>query len=361
MPEEKMKTSRAIVYCILVVLGFFVGAELCLRAVGFRYQRNLSYLQFGYPNQVELHQVFELDPKLIFRMKPGYDFGEGFEPLNRQGFRGKDFIAQKPLGVLRIACLGDSVTFGSAEGSYPALLEQILNKKAGEKKFQVYNFGVPGYTSYQGRWLFEEVLEKYHPDLAVVFYGWNDHWLAKGFTDSEQKVEVEEGGLIQLRNALAHLRLYQFLNWLIAHLNSAIFPKKEKFRVPIEEYDKNLKEMIQLARAHNCQLILATSPAGFGLAPLPDYLEYLGFIKKGEDLAQLHERYNQVVRKVAKAENVPLVDLDLIFRSQGVKNFFQNPEKDIIHPNRKGMELIANSVAGKIFQVLSSANKEGGQ
>ena len=346
-----MSTAKKIIFSAIITIGFFSALELGLRFINFQYQRNLSYLQFGYPNPVELHQVFELDEKLLFRLKPGYDFGKGFEPLNQQGFRGKDFSPQKPSGVIRIACLGDSMTFGSAEGSYPELLENLLNQKFPEKKFEVYNFGVPGYTSFQGGGLLKEVLEKYHPDIVIISYVWNDHWLARGFSDSEQKIPAQEGRLIRLRNLLAQLRLYQFLNWLTAKLSSKVFPSPEKFRVPIDEYEENLKAMIQLARVHHSQVILATAPAGFGLAPLPDYLEYLGFIKKGENLEALHHSYNQVMRKVAGAEKIPLVDLDLIFQSQGVKNFFPNPKKDIIHPNLQGMKLIAQSLAEKIAQL----------
>ena len=346
-----MSTAKKIIFSAIITIGFFSALELGLRFINFQYQRNLSYLQFGYPSSVELHQVFELDAKLLFRLKPGYDFGQGFEPLNQQGFRGKDFFPQKPPGIIRVACLGDSVTFGTPEGAYPELLENILRRKFGSGKFEVYNFGVPGYTSFQGGRLLKEVLEKYHPDIVIISYVWNDHWLARGFSDSEQKIPAQEGRLIQLRNLLAHLRLYQFLNWLSAKINSKLLAQREKFRVPINEYEKNLKAMIQLARAYHSQVILATAPAGFGLAPLPDYLEYLGFIKKGKNLKALHHSYNQMVRKVTGAEKIPLVDLDLIFQSRGVKNFFPNPKKDIIHPNLQGMKLIAQSLAEKIAQL----------
>ncbi len=304
-------------------------------------------MQFGYPNRVELHQVFERDPALLFRMKPGYDFKLGFGPLNQQGFRGKDFSNEKPAGVFRIACLGDSVTFGTAAAAYPELLEQILNGPGG-KIFQVYNFGVPGYSSEQGKNLLRKVMRDYHPDLVIILYGWNDHWRARGFSDSEQKIKSEIW-LTRIRDPVSKLRTYQLLNKFAANL-PGLAPRsgQEKFRVPAGNYRKNLKEMVERANAEGAKVILLTAPAGFGLGPLPDYFEYLGFLKQGDSLEQIHNRYNLMVREVTQETGAPLLDLDLILRARNVKTYFDHPDQDIIHPNAAGMLLIARSLADSI-------------
>jgi len=354
-----MKKLKPIIFSLLIVIAFFAGAEILLWRAGFRFQRNLGYLQFGYPNQVELHQVFEPDPKLLFRMKPGYDFGEGFEPLNREGFRGKNFEREKPAGVFRIACLGDSVTFGTAQGSYPEMLEEILTRETPAQKFQVYNFGVPGYSSWQGKNLQARVLKEYQPDLVIVSYGWNDYWLARGFSDAEQVVKGDSA-LIKIRNQLARLRIYQLLNKITAAVSQKFSRRRAgKFRVPIEQYQENLKEMVKLARADSAKIILLTAPAGFGLGPLPDFFEYLGFVKNADELEPIHNQYNLVVQKAAKETGVPMIDLDLIFKEAGVKNLFDRPDKDIIHPNQAGLLLIAGSIAGRVRVMRNeSAQKE---
>ena len=349
-----MSRTRQAFFALVVVAGFFLGLEAALHLAHFHYSRNLSYMQFGYPNQVELHQVFELDPLLLFRMKPGYDFKLGFGPLNRSGFRGRDFEKAKPAGTIRIACLGDSVTFGTAEGAYPQMLEEILNS-SGTGRFEVMDFGVPGYTSFQGKVLLKEVLADYHPDWVVVFYGWNDHWLAQGFPDADQKIKPETA-LTKVRNQLARLRTYQLLNKLTAKFTAHFGKKGQKiFRVPPDQYEQNLAGIIELCRASGAQAALTTAPAGFGITVLPDYLTYLGFAKKDENIEQLHASYNRIASRVAAEKNVPLVDLDLIFRERGVKNYFDRPDKDIIHPNRAGLELIAESASSVIIKSIEKA------
>jgi len=353
--------SRQIFFAALAVGGFFLGAEILLHLAHFHFQRSLSYMEFGYPAKAELHQVFELDPKLLFRMKPGYDFKLGFGPLNQQGFRGRDFVQTRPANLVRIACLGDSVTFGTAEGAYPEMLQAMLDRKE-PGKFQVYNFGVPGYSSWQGRNLLQEVLKDYHPDIVVIFYGWNDLWLAHGFSDREQKVPGNVP-LMNLRDALARLRIYQLLNKLAAATHSQFSRSApSKFRVPPDEYAQNLASVVRACREFGATPILATAPSGFGLAPLPDFFEYLGFARHAADLNKLRQAYNQAAREQASRLNAPLLDLDLIFRERGVKNFFDRPDRDVIHPNRAGLELIAErAMQAIITQDFEPGSEEGKQ
>jgi lysophospholipase L1-like esterase len=344
-----------------MVAFFFAGMEVLLHLIHFHYQRSLSYMEFGYPSRVELHQVFEMDPALLFKMKPGYDFGTGFGPLNRQGFRGPDYSEQKPGDVSRVACLGDSVTFGTMEGAYPEMLEQILNRNGEGRKFQVYNFGVPGYSSQQGKQLMRQVIDKYHPDLVLVFYGWNDLWLAKGFSDEEQLAKPAVP-LTKLRDQLAKLRTYQLLNKTVAKAQMQTGEKSpDKFRVASDNYQSNLDEMIRTALGSGAKVIVATRPGGFGLGPLPDFFTQLGFTRQGEDLKAVHDIYNQGARASAQARGAPVLDLDLIFRERGVKNFFDKPDQDIIHPNRAGLELIAESAAQAIINSIEPNREKEGQ
>jgi len=356
MPEEKLNRFKGLAFSFLAMLLFLGGLEGLLRAIGFRYERSLSYLEFGYPNRVELFQVFELDQKLIFRMKPGYDFGLGFKPLNQQGFYGDDFKQEKPAGVLRIACLGDSVTFGRPEGNYPEILEGVLNQAGLGKEFQVYNFGVPGYSSWQGKNLLKQVLADYQPAWVIISYVSNDHWRARGFSDSEQ-VARSEPGLVKFRDKISCLRIYQTVNWSMVKLG--VSARQDKFRVPLEEYKNNFEEMAGMGKNAGAKIIFATAPSGIGLARIPDYFEHLGFLKKGDSLPELHNQYNQALVEVAQKQGVKILELDLLFPKNGVKNFFDHPEKDIIHPNQKGLELIAESIAEIIIKDIEDLRKEG--
>lgn len=326
----------------LFALLFLFGGEVFLRVLGFQYQRSLSYMQFNFPNPRELHQIFEPDPVLLWRMRPGFNFGQGFPPLNGEGFRGPAFIRKKAGRIFRIACLGDSVTFGRPEAEYPGLMAKRLSGRL-PRPVEALNFGVPGYSSWQGRQLLGSVLRDYHPDLVILLFGWNDHWRARGFPDKMQIPAPQPGRLL---STLRRLRLYQLLNRLAVLAREKISPPSPLLRVSPDDYRENLRAMIRACRRQGVRAILATAPSGLGLAPLPDFFTYLEFVGAPEDVGTLHREYNQIVRNLAAEEAVPLADLDRFFVERGLPNFFDQPDKDIIHPNTAGYQLMAEALAG---------------
>ena len=68
--------------------------------------------------------------------------------VNSAGFRDREFDRERRAGTVRIAALGDSVTFGygvALEESFPKVLERILNET--RPGHEVLNFGVGGYNT----------------------------------------------------------------------------------------------------------------------------------------------------------------------------------------------------------------------
>ena len=74
--------------------------------------------------------------------------------LNHEGFRSAPFAPEKRPGVLRIACIGDSWTFGmnvEQNLTYPARVDALLTQQSPlAAGVEVMNFGVLGYSSFQG-------------------------------------------------------------------------------------------------------------------------------------------------------------------------------------------------------------------
>jgi lysophospholipase L1-like esterase len=334
--------SRKIFFAALITLAALAAMEAGLRVLGFSYQRSLSYMQFNFPRPNELYQVFEPDPELLWRMRPGFDFGEGFEPLNQEGFRGPEFKARKEAGSLRIACLGDSVTFGRPDAAYPALLAQALTQKLG-RPVEAMNFGVPGYSSWQGRKLLPRLLATYHPDLVIIMFGWNDHWLAKGFADKDQVVSASPAQKILA--PLRSLRLYQLMNEALARARARLAPPPLTLRVAPDDSLQNLTTMIEACRAAQAVPLLAIAPSAIQPGRAPEFMTYLEFIRKPADLKKLHDQYDNVARDAARQRGATLVDLDLIFRGRDVTSLFEDPDQDVIHPNREGYELMAGAFA----------------
>ena len=73
---------------------------------------------------------------------------------------------------LRIMTLGCSTTFGwgvADSETYPARLQHYLTE-AGYGNVEVVNAGQPGYTSFQGDWLWDSLLDDYNPDVVLIGY-----------------------------------------------------------------------------------------------------------------------------------------------------------------------------------------------
>lgn len=112
------------------------------------------------------------DPWLGWKLKPGASAtskrtGRAVDyEINRKGLRGPELPYEKPAGVLRVAFLGDSRTFGFGvpiEQHYSTLLAGYF------KKVETVNLGVDGYGMDQELLFLEQEGFKYAPDLALVY------------------------------------------------------------------------------------------------------------------------------------------------------------------------------------------------
>ncbi len=104
--------------------------------------------------------------------------------LNSFGFSGPEIPLKKPEDTLRIVVLGDSVSYGSGvddKDTFPRILEGLLRT---QKKIEVINAGVRGYTTYNEARYFRDRLLEFSPDLVILQTCMNDitnpswHWNA---------------------------------------------------------------------------------------------------------------------------------------------------------------------------------------
>lgn len=216
---------------------------------------------------------------------------EGIRPFNIQGFRG-DILTEKNSKTIKIFTLGDSNTIGfdSTNGypCYPQYLEDILNHEQSEKKYIVINAGVWGYSSYQGLKRFEMRILPYKPDIVTICFGWND---AHGARISDKDFAENEIRENKLDKILEKLRLGQ----LALNIIDAVYVKFRRpieHRVSIEEYEKNIRKTIIIAKENNICPILITR----------------AYSKKNGP-----EDYNNKIREIAKKENILLVDQKAMF------------------------------------------------
>lgn len=102
---------------------------------------------------------------------------------NSAGFRDRERTIDKRPGVYRIACLGDSFTFGQGvkvADRFTDILERRLNERLREpRQAEALNFGVCGYATWQQRKLYDAVAHRYQPDVVLVSMVNNDNMSPK--------------------------------------------------------------------------------------------------------------------------------------------------------------------------------------
>ena len=116
--------------------------------------------------------------------------------------------AQEATEVIRVACVGNSITFGAGianrdRDSYPSVLGQMLGRG-----YEVRNFGFSARTMlmkgdhpYMKEQMFQDAL-KYNPDIVVIKLGTNVQLEiqgrpAQGYADNGQRLQ---GDTVQAEN-----------------------------------------------------------------------------------------------------------------------------------------------------------------
>lgn len=289
----------------------------------------------------EYPDYFKKDHNLFWRLRESIKEGTEFlvpgsYRTNSIGLRGSeiDYSSHQK----RIACFGNSCTFGwrlEERETYEQQLETILRNRSHESRFHVINCGVPGYSSFQGVTMLREYQPIIKPDFVTICYGWNDHWAA-GFDTEDKDQRTPWQTILDLQNAFSTSHLYRSLKYVLL----AKYEKQKEYtydrqsphyRVSLEDYRVNLTAMIEFCRSNGIAPILITAPVGDAAPELESPME------------QYHARYNDVVRALASAMNVPLVDAAAIFQSH--PEFYDSPKTDFIHYNSKGAVEIATRLA----------------
>ncbi|MBI4651998.1 SGNH/GDSL hydrolase family protein [Candidatus Desantisbacteria bacterium] len=159
---------------VVVYIIFLLFLELGLR-------RSVPYKN-SLPDIIQASDVsgmeYELKPNTTsifegcgFRLKPTQVV------INSYGIRNDEFNLRKQANKFRILAVGDSVVFGwgvEKKESFVYLLEQMLNNRSSLHRFEVLNFGVPGYNLTQEVELVGAKGIILEPDLIIFYITDND-------------------------------------------------------------------------------------------------------------------------------------------------------------------------------------------
>ena len=232
------------------------------------------------------------------------------------------------------------------KNAYPQLVQGLLQQVSfrSSERVECVTLAMSGYSSFQGLKVAELYAAKLKPALALVAFGWNDHWLAYGQTDANKKINLK------LIRVYQDVRLFQLARKVLPSRPEEAMPIAD-VRVPIDQYRSNLEAIQRLLEGLGVEVVFLTAPTSHGLRGVPDNLVKMHFARDKESVLALHRRYNQIVREVASATGALLLDLEPEFELPAGMRYFK---EDGIHFTPKGREILAMRVAEFLVERLGA-------
>jgi lysophospholipase L1-like esterase len=228
----------------------------------------------------------------------------------------------------RIIALADSVTVMEQGKGWPDMLPEALREAGRAAPVQVFNAGVPGYTSWQGGLYLQQELIRCRPKLVTIEFGWNDHWPTP-YGKPDKDLRMPSAPVAAVQKALGASRVYRLMRSLFVRTPAPAGPP----RVSLTDYRENLRRIVVLTRTQGGRVVLLTAP----------------FLDGPWGWRVDHLAYNEAVREVAAETFQTLVDLTAEFRDRP-DLFYADAAggRDPVHFNQQGSRLVAAAVAKTI-------------
>lgn len=317
-PSPQVSWKVGLLLAVGSVLMTLLLIEGILRVTGFGYHL-MPAVQFGWPDPQTIQSSYADDPDLFWVTK---DYREKLRTARRTH---PDVIF-----------MGDSCT---EFGSYPARTMNLLSTQNAVLKTGIH-LAAGGWTSEQGLAQMSRDVVPLHPKVAVIFYGWNDHWIALGPTDPELHAARRYLWLAD------HSRLAQLA--LKARVAMATRQTERPNRVPPPRYQHNLETIAKLAREAGIVPVFVTAPSNYVAGHEPEYL-LKRHVRRLSDVIPLHQQYVRLTQDAAHNEGAVLCDAaaefaalppphDRLFRADG------------IHFTPEGDQQLAQIVSGCVIR-----------
>jgi lysophospholipase L1-like esterase len=184
----------------------------------------------------------------------------------------------------------------------------------------------------------------------VIFFGWNDHWIAYDTVDAEKQMVVRTDRVDSfIKFVYQKSRILQAGHYLLSGLGRGSTGQLKTVRVPLEHYAKNLHAMAEVfEKANDVPVVFVTAPTShYGLG-VPDYLVKDKFIADKEFAMRMHRQYNDVVRKVARDHDAYLIDMEAEFESMSASDLKAMFTEDGIHFTDLGRAVLSQRIASAL-------------
>ena len=192
-------------------------------------------------------------------------------------FYGRPVPPAKP-GTIKVACVGDSITFGSlftAADRYPQQLEMLL-----DSGYSVRNFGAPGFTAQKAGdhpyWThrYFGLSTEFAPDIVVIMLGTNDS-KTQNWTGVSRYAE-------DMRALIQHYQSLPSKPRIILATPPSTFLVKGNDKLPSEMSAANIAEMAESVKQIGAAQGLAVADVHAATASHPEFFLFDGIHPDGE-------------------------------------------------------------------------------
>jgi lysophospholipase L1-like esterase len=302
-------------------------------------------------------------PYFNYVCNPEYRFSSGYKPHNSRGFRQPEWPERKEPDAIRIIALGGSTTYGAhyeeEQGVWPALLEKRLQVLYPDVKIEVFNLGVPSYTTHEILGIMAMLAPSLAPDIVIIHVGANEAFGScypdEGGPDNTNfrfawnyrplpdmiKFGMRKSFLLRSVGILWLSREGRLPGAMISATQYPVPPKEEIIensrKATGKYFRQNLTTLIALSRHIDAVPVFLTHPFHPGWNPQDTYTQSV-------ILALI--RNNQIIQEIGKEYHAVVVDL---------YTQMQNPElfSDALHATPEGMSMKAQLIVDQIRPVVS--------
>lgn len=329
---------RKALFAGLIVLAFLALTELGLRA-GHRLVRGSWDFM---PAARVLGQLYVPHPYIGYTLTPNKDFRIKDSEIhtNRWAFRGPDIEQRKPRGVTRIVCLGGSTTFSlfasNNDHTWPAQLERVLNERYGAGRFEVLNFGTPGYCAIESFLTLSLKAIDFDPDIVLIHHGWND--IAAVFRPDVKSDYTHFRGFYSkvAGTWLSQLAIGRLLMANFPHFARLPYEGSQYFSPEgLGIFKQHLESIIHLAQGRGAVPVVITPADALPQDP--------AMWTRASPVTKCLRTMIAAERQVARRLGVPLIDLAADFPKD--TRFFAD---DYGHKSDEGLRLTAQMVADEL-------------
>ena len=278
--------------------------------------------------------------------------------INSLGFPGGEFKIKKPEGTFRILCLGASTTLA---GDYPEKLKDILRQRYPDKKIEVINCALHGWSTTHNLINYILRLTYLDADLIIPYFCPDEtNLLQNGYFSNLGRIKHLKIGFLKKRSVFYNIlcnRLSKFKIYLgefrwrrrVERDYKAVLAEEKEYvetaSIYTEIYRTNLENLIILIKARGSEILLSTFATIYA-----------------EDMTKeryLHARYPlrhiYLLQKTADMNNDIIKDLAEIYSLPLSDNALEMPKEldkfnDLYHLTGAGARRLAENIANAIIK-----------